>query len=52
MDPSLLKERDAFKKRAMAMPAVEKRKAKPPDSGPSKKPRPSRPPGMYTSKGN
>ncbi|XP_055347220.1 transcription initiation factor IIE subunit beta-like [Paramacrobiotus metropolitanus] len=32
MDPSLLRERDAFKKRAMALPVVEKRKQKPTDS--------------------
>jgi hypothetical protein len=27
MDPALLKEREAFKKRALAQPSVEKRKA-------------------------
>lgn len=32
MDPALLKEREAFKKRALSQPVVEKRKAKPGDN--------------------
>ncbi|GAV04187.1 hypothetical protein RvY_14501 [Ramazzottius varieornatus] len=51
MDPSLLREKEAFKKRALALPAVEKRKVQPSASTPSfsdsaslsKKPRPSKP---------
>ncbi|KAI8504028.1 PREDICTED: general transcription factor IIE subunit 2-like [Branchiostoma belcheri] len=44
MDPALLREREAFKKRALATPAVEKRKPKPDDftsRKPAKKAKPS-----------
>ena len=42
MDPALLREREAFKRRAMALPVVEKRKAKSDESHKSnKKPKPA-----------
>ena len=41
MDPSLLKDRERFKQRALATPAVEKRKNKEDDSKSSKKQRPA-----------
>ena len=42
MDPALLREREAFRRRALAIPTVEKRKAKPDESHKSsKKPRPT-----------
>ncbi|KAL8595585.1 hypothetical protein ACOMHN_025622 [Nucella lapillus] len=45
MDPALLKEREAFIKRAKSQPTVEKRKAKPSsDENFSKKSKPSKPP--------
>ncbi len=47
MDPALLREREAFKKKAMQLPTVEKRKAKeqdiknkPAPSKPAKRPKP------------
>lgn len=50
MDPSLLKERAAFKARAMAVPVIEKRKAKEPSSDrPSKRPKlPQKPKGVHS----
>ena len=45
MDQALLKQREAFLKRAKAQPVVEKRKSKPSsDETPSKKAKPNRPP--------
>jgi len=41
MDPALLKEREAFKARALKLPTVEKRKAKEPDTS-SRPPKKSR----------
>ena len=49
MDPSLLREREAFKKRALAQPTVEKRKNRDESSQAAKRPKPpQRPrPGLY-----
>ena len=47
MDAALLKEHAKFKKRALGIPTVEKRKAKDDSNQPNKKSKPSKLKGLY-----
>ncbi len=48
MDPALLRERDAFRKKAMAQPAVEKKRPKPSGSMSGHPPQKKKKPGFST----